>query len=209
MALILTVHPDNPQPRIIKQVADMIASGSIVAVPTDSGYALVARLDDRDAADALRKSRGLDQRHHLTLICRDLSEISRFAKVDNAQYRMLKHATPGPWTFILPASKEVPKKLSHPSRKTIGIRVPPHPITQALLEHVGQALVSTTLIAPGEEVPLADAESIEQSHFAQFVQAIIDNGGCAWEPTTVIDLTSSEPVVVRQGRGQLADIGLD
>lgn len=207
MAQIFSVHPINPQPRVIKQVAEIIASGGLVAVPTDSGYALVARLDDRDAAESLRKSRGLDQRHHLTLICRDLSEISHFAKVDNAQYRMLKHATPGPWTFILPASREVPKRISHPSRKTIGIRVPPHPVTQALLAEVGQALVSTTLIAPGETAPMADAEAI-QERFGQSIAAIVDNGGCVWEPTTVIDLSSTEPIVIRQGRGLLADIGL-
>lgn len=207
MTQIFTVHPDNPQPRVIKQVAEILAAGGLVAVPTDSGYALVARLDDRDAADALRKSRSLDQRHHLTLICRDLSEISHFAKVDNAQYRMLKHATPGPWTFILPASREVPKRLSHPSRKTIGIRVPPHVVTQALLTEIGQALVSTTLIAPGDDKPMANAEEILAS-MGHSIQAIIDGGDCPWEPTTVIDLTSNEPIVVRQGRGNLADIGL-
>ena len=207
MTQIFTVHPDNPQPRMMKQVVAILASGGLVAVPTDSGYALVARLDDRDAADALRKSRGLDQRHHLTLICRDLSEISHFAKVDNTQYRMLKHATPGPWTFILPASREVPKRLSHPSRKTIGIRVPPHPVTQALLYEVGQALVSTTLIVPGDDKPLVSAEEIE-SRMGHALAAIVDCGNCAWEPTTVIDLSSNEPIVVRQGRGNLADIGL-
>ena len=207
MTQIFTVHLDNPQPRLIKKVAEILAAGGLVAVPTDSGYALVARLDDRDAADALRKSRGLDQRHHLTLLCRDLSEISHFAKVDNAQYRMLKHATPGPWTFILPASKEVPKRLSHPSRKTIGIRLPPHHVTQALLTEIGQALVSTTLIAPGDDKPMANAQDI-QAKMGHAIQAIIDSGDCPWEPTTVIDLTSNEPIVVRHGRGNLADIGL-
>ncbi|ANY17205.1 L-threonylcarbamoyladenylate synthase [Bordetella pseudohinzii] len=207
MALHLTIHPDNPQVRLLKQAAQWISDGGLVAVPTDSSYAVAARLDDKDAADRLRRLRGLDERHHLTLLCRDLAEIGHFAKVDNRQYRLLKLATPGPWTFILEATREVPRRVSHPSRKTIGIRVPDHGVALALLEQVGSPLLSTTLIPKGEEDALNDPEEIGQ-RYAHELAAVIDAGACAQHPTTVIDLTGAEPAVLRRGRGDPASLGL-
>ncbi|AIT24798.1 L-threonylcarbamoyladenylate synthase [Bordetella holmesii] len=207
MALHLTIHPDNPQARLLKQAAQCISDGGLVAVPTDSSYAVVARLDDKDAADRLRRLRGLDERHHLTLLCRDLAEIGHFAKVDNRQYRLLKLATPGPWTFILEATREVPRRVSHPSRKTIGIRVPEHAVALALLEQVGAPLLSTTLIPRDEEDALNDPEDIGL-RYAHELAAVIDAGACAQHPTTVIDLTGDEPVVLRRGRGDPQALGL-
>ena len=208
MSQFFSVHPDNPQARLLKQAAQLIEKGGLVAVPTDSSYALVAHLDDKAAADRLRQVRGLDARHHLTLLCRDLAEISQFAKVDNAQYRLLKQATPGPWTFILEASREVPRRLSHPSRKTIGIRIPDHPVVLGLLEQCGAALISTTLIPESEEMPLNDPEEI-RSRYEHVLAAVIDAGPCSLDPTTVVDLSGPTPVVTRQGRGDPASLGLD
>lgn len=207
MALILSIHPDNPQTRLLKQAAQWLSDGGLLAIPTDSSYAVVARLDDASAADSLRRLRGLDERHHLTILCRDLAEIGHFAKVDNRQYRLLKLATPGPWTFILEATREVPRRVSHPSRKTVGIRVPQHAVTLALLEQVGAPLLSTTLIPIGEEEALNDAQDI-QERYAHQLAAVIDAGACSQLPTTVIDLTSEEPVVARLGRGDPATLGL-
>jgi tRNA threonylcarbamoyl adenosine modification protein (Sua5/YciO/YrdC/YwlC family) len=207
MAIFFSIHPDNPQPRLLKQAAQWLNDGGLVAVPTDSSYAVVARLDDKAAADALRRLRGLDDRHHLTLICRDLAEIGHFARVDNQQYRLLKAATPGPWTFILEATREVPRRVSHPSRKTIGIRVPQHVVTLGLLEAVGAPLLSTTLIPQGEDEALNDAETI-QERYAHQLAAVIDAGACPQHPTTVIDLTGEEPAVLRRGRGDPATLGL-
>jgi tRNA threonylcarbamoyl adenosine modification protein (Sua5/YciO/YrdC/YwlC family) len=168
----------------------------------------LARLDDVTAADALRRLRGLDERHHLTLLCRDLAEIGHFARIDNRQYRLLKMATPGPWTFILDATREVPRRVSHPSRKTIGIRVPDHRVTLDLIEFAGSPLISTTLIPQGEEEPLNDAQLIFD-RYANQLAAVIDGGPCPLMPTTVIDLTGPEPEVIRRGQGNLATLGLD
>ncbi|HLS17600.1 MAG TPA: L-threonylcarbamoyladenylate synthase [Paenalcaligenes sp.] len=208
MTQLFVVHPENPQPRLISQAAQMIAEGKVVATPTDSSYALVTRLDDRAAAEALRRLRGLDERHNLTLLCRDLAEISHFAKVDNVQYRLLKLATPGPWTFILEATKQVPRRVSHPAKKTIGIRVPQNPILQSLIEHAETNLLSTTLIPEGEEDPLNDAQRIAERYKGR-VAAVIDGGPCPLEPTTVIDLTTDVPAVQRLGQGDPQKIGLE
>ncbi|NYT69346.1 L-threonylcarbamoyladenylate synthase [Pusillimonas noertemannii] len=208
MAQYFVVHPQNPQPRLLKQASQFLADGGLVAVPTDSSYAVVARLDDKSAADALRRLRGLDERHHLTLLCRDLAEIGHFARVDNRQYRFLKLATPGPWTFILEATREVPRRVSHPSRKTIGIRVPDHKVTLDLLEAAASPLMSTTLIPEGEDDPLNDAQQILERYGHQLA-AVIDGGACPLTPTTVIDLSGAEPVVTRRGGGDPSVLGLD
>ncbi|WP_269631437.1 L-threonylcarbamoyladenylate synthase [Pelomonas sp. BJYL3] len=207
MAQFFEVHPDNPQPRFLRQAVQILHAGGVVAIPTDSSYALVCHLDDKAAADALRRVRGVDEKHHLTLLCRDLSELSTYAKVDNRQYRLLKTATPGPFTFILEATKEVPRRVSHPSRRTIGLRVPDHRVTLDLLELLGQPLLATTLIPPGEEQPLNDAHEISE-RFDRQLQAIIDAGACPMQPTTVIDLSGDEPVLIRQGRGNPESLGL-
>ena len=207
MSQLFVLHPSHPQLRLMKQAAQLLQEGGILAVPTDSSYALVARLDDHGAAQALRKLRGLDDRHHLTVLCRDLTSISQFARVDNAQFRLLKLATPGPWTFILDASREVPRRVSHPSRKTIGVRVPNHPVTLALLEYADGPLLSTTLIPEGEEYPLNDPAEIRE-RYEHRLAGILDAGACALEPTTVIDLTGDTPQIVRLGLGDPALLGL-
>jgi tRNA threonylcarbamoyl adenosine modification protein (Sua5/YciO/YrdC/YwlC family) len=200
MTQYFQIHPDNPQPRLIRQAAEIIDAGGIVALPTDSSYALVCHLDDKDAVDRLRRIRGIDDKHHLTLLCRDLSEIANYARVDNKQYRLLKAATPGPFTFILEATREVPRRLSHPSRKTIGLRVPENAIAQSLLEQLSQALIGTTLIPAGSDAPLNDPDEIRDNLQRQ-VELVIDGGSCSLEPTTVVDLTGDGPVVLRRGRG--------
>ena len=211
MAQLFQVHPDNPQPRLLKQTVALLERGGIAAVPTDSSYALVCHLDDKAAADALRRIRGVDDKHHLTLLCRDLSELSAYARVDNRQFRLLKAATPGPYTFILEASKEVPRRLSHPARKTIGLRVPEHKTLQALLELHGAPLLATTLIPRGATEPLNDASEIRDA-MEHELAAVHDAGACHQEPTTVIDLTAmadgGEALVTRLGRGDIAILGL-
>lgn len=207
MSQFFQIHPDNPQARLIKQAAQIIHSGGIVALPTDSRYALVCHLDDKAAVEKLRRIRGIDEKHHLTLLCRDLSEIAEYARVDNRQFRLLKAATPGPFTLILEATKSVPRRLSHPSRKTIGLRVPENAIAHALLEALGQPLLGATLILPGDDEMLNDAESI-RARIEKQVDLIIDGGACSLEPTSVIDLTGPEPVLIRQGRGDPAVFGL-
>jgi tRNA threonylcarbamoyl adenosine modification protein (Sua5/YciO/YrdC/YwlC family) len=207
MAQYFEVHPQNPQARLLKQAVTLLEKGGVLAVPTDSSYALVCHLDDKAAVDALRRIRGVDDKHHLTLLCRDLSELASYARVDNAQYRLLKSATPGPYTFILEASKEVPRRVSHPSRKTIGLRVPEHIVLQELLALHGSALLATTLIAPGDKHPMNDAGEIRE-RLEKLIAGVIDAGACPQEPTTVIDLTAPEPVLIRQGRGDLARLGL-
>ncbi|GGX00682.1 MULTISPECIES: L-threonylcarbamoyladenylate synthase [Undibacterium] len=207
MSQFFQIHPDNPQLRLIKQAAQIIHQGGIVALPTDSCYALVCHLDDKDAVMRLRRIRGVDDKHHLTLLCRDLSEIAQYAKVDNRQFRMLKAATPGPFTFILEATKEVPRRLSHPSRKTIGLRVPENAITHALLDELQQPLLGTTLILPNDEEPLTDAELVRERLEKQ-IDLVIDGGACSLSPTTVIDMTHEAPELIRLGRGDVALFGL-
>ncbi|APA67343.1 tRNA threonylcarbamoyl adenosine modification protein, Sua5/YciO/YrdC/YwlC family [Janthinobacterium sp. OK676] len=207
MSQFFQIHPDNPQLRLIKQAAQIIQSGGVVALPTDSCYALVCQLDDKGAVERLRRIRGVDEKHHLTLLCRDLSELGVYARVDNRQFRLLKAATPGAYTFILEATKEVPRRLSHPSRKTIGLRVPQHRIVQCLLEELGQPLLGATLTLPGDEESLTDADTIRE-RLEKLVDLIIDGGVCAHGPSTVIDLTGPEPEVVRVGRGDPAVLGL-
>ncbi|MGZ8317289.1 MAG: L-threonylcarbamoyladenylate synthase [Telluria sp.] len=209
MSQFFQIHPDNPQLRLIKQAAQIIHGGGVVALPTDSSYALVCHLDDKGAVEKLRRIRGIDDKHHLTLLCRDLSEIAEYARVDNKQFRLLKATTPGPFTVILEATRAVPRRLSHPSRKTIGLRVPENTIASLLLEELGQPLISTTLILPdgGDGEPLNDAETI-RDRIEKQLDLIIDGGACSMEPTTVIDLTGAEPVLLRAGRGDPALFGL-
>lgn len=207
MSQYFEVHPNDPQPRLLKQAAQILHAGGIAAVPTDSSYALVCHIDDKAAAQALRRIRQVDDKHHLTLLCRDLSELANHARVDNRQYRLLKLATPGPFTFILEATKEVPRRLSHPSRRTVGLRVPDHRVTQELLAILGQPLLATTLIPPGETEPLNDPHEIRE-RFEHVLQAVVDAGACPAEPTTVIDLTGNATRLVRQGRGDVATLGL-
>jgi tRNA threonylcarbamoyl adenosine modification protein (Sua5/YciO/YrdC/YwlC family) len=207
MSQYFELHPDNPQPRLLKQAAQILHAGGIAAVPTDSSYALVCHLDDKDAANQLRRLRQVDDKHHLTLLCRDLSELASYARVDNQQYRLLKLATPGPYTFILEATKEVPRRLSHPSRRTIGLRVPDHRVTQDLLAELGQPLLATTLIAPGETEPMNDPRMI-RDRFQKSLQAVLDAGACPMQPTTVLDLSSGVPVMLRAGRGDVSRLGL-
>ena len=207
MSQFFQVHPENPQLRLIKQAAQIIHGGGIVALPTDSCYALVCHLDDKDAVTRLRRIREVDDKHHLTLLCRDLGEIAQYARINNVQYRLLKATTPGPYTFILEATREVPRRLSHPSRKTIGLRVPENQIARALLEELGQALLGTTLILPSQNVPLTDPDEI-RDRLERQIELVIDGGACSLEPTTIIDLTGEEPLLLRQGRGDVAPFGL-
>jgi tRNA threonylcarbamoyl adenosine modification protein (Sua5/YciO/YrdC/YwlC family) len=211
MAQYFDVHPDNPQPRLLKQAVALLERGGVLAVPTDSSYALACHLDDKVAADRLRQIRGVDEKHHLTLLCRDLSELSNYARVDNKQYRLLKSATPGPYTFILEATREVPRRVSHPQRKTIGLRVPDHQALQALLALHGAPLLATTLMAPRETESINDAQEIRE-RFEHQIAGVVDAGACPSQPTTVIDLvpmgTGGEAIVLRQGRGSVEALGL-
>jgi tRNA threonylcarbamoyl adenosine modification protein (Sua5/YciO/YrdC/YwlC family) len=207
MSQYFEIHPDNPQPRLLKQAAQILHQGGIAAVPTDSSYALVCHLDDKAAAQQLRRIREVDDKHHLTLLCRDLSELALYARVDNRQYRLLKMATPGPYTFILEATKEVPRRVSHPSRRTIGLRVPDHRVTQELLAVLGQPLLATTLIAPGDSEPMNDAQQIRE-RFQKQLDAVLDAGACPMQPSTVIDLSGEAAAVLRIGRGDVARLGL-
>jgi tRNA threonylcarbamoyl adenosine modification protein (Sua5/YciO/YrdC/YwlC family) len=207
MSQYFQIHPENPQPRLVKQAANIIRDGGVVAAPTDSAYTLLCRLDDKAAVERLRRIRGIDDKHHLTLLCRDLSEIAQYARVDNQQYRLLKSTTPGPYTVVLEATKEVPRRLSHPSRKTIGLRVPENAIVLALLEELGEPVIGTTLQLPGDEHMLSDPEEVLE-RLGKQVDLVIDGGAGTLEPTTVVDLTGPEPVLLRQGRGDAAVFGL-
>ena len=207
MGQFFQIHPENPQARLIKQAAQIVSAGGIVALPTDSAYALVCRLDDKAAVEKLRRIRGVDDKHHLTLLVRDLSEVAQYARVDNTQYRLLKATMPGPYTVILEATRELPRRLSHPSRKTIGLRVPENAITLALLEELGEPLIGTTLQLPGDEHMLSDPDEVRERLEKQ-IELIIDGGAGMLEATTVIDLTGPEPVLLREGRGDPAAFGL-
>ena len=208
MARVVHIHPESPQQRLLAQAAGFIRDGAIVALPTDSCYALGCHLGDKEAMDRIRQIRQMDERHHLTLMVRDLSEIAHFARVDNAQYRLLKATTPGSYTFILEGTKELPRRVLHPKRKTIGLRVPAHPVALALLEELNEPLLTTTLQLPGDEFPLTEGWEIEDRLDDQ-LELILDGGPCGTEPTTVIDLTGSVPELIRAGRGSLAPFGLD
>ncbi|MDN4040138.1 L-threonylcarbamoyladenylate synthase [Massilia sp. YIM B02443] len=207
MGQYFQIHPENPQARLIKQAAQIVGAGGIVALPTDSAYALVCRLDDKSAVEKLRRIRGVDDKHHLTLLVRDLSEVAQYARVDNSQYRLLKATMPGPYTVILEATRELPRRLSHPSRKTIGLRVPENKITLALLEELGEPLIGTTLQLPGDDHMLSDPDEVRERLEKQ-IELIIDGGAGMLEATTVIDLTGPEPELVREGRGDPAAFGL-
>ena len=208
MARYLSIHPDDPQARLLAQAADSLRSGGVVAIPTDSCYALGCALGDKGAVERIRQIRGVDDRHHLTLMCRDLSQIAQFAHVDNAQYRLLKATTPGSYTFILEGTKELPRRVLHPKRKTIGLRVPDHSIALALLEELREPILTLTLMLPGDEAPLTEGWEI-QDRLDDVLELIIDGGYCGTEPTTVIDLTSLPPSLIRAGRGDLGPFGLE
>jgi tRNA threonylcarbamoyl adenosine modification protein (Sua5/YciO/YrdC/YwlC family) len=202
MTLFITVHPDNPQARLIKQIANVVRDGGIVIYPTDSSYALGCHIGDKRALDRIRAIRKLDEKHNMTLVCRDLAEISHYAKVENSAFRLIKNLTPGPYTFLLKATQQVPKRLQHPKRKTVGLRVPDNTIALALLAELGEPIMSTTLKLPGDDLPLTDPYEIRDLLDHQ-VELIIDGGYCGIEPTTVVDFLEDPPVVVREGVGVL------
>ncbi|MBS0299596.1 MAG: threonylcarbamoyl-AMP synthase [Proteobacteria bacterium] len=208
MAQFFSIHTDTPHLRLIKQAVAIVRGGGIIVYPTDSCYALGCHLGDKDAMTRIRAIRQVDERHHFTLVCRNLAEIANYAKVDNSQYRLLKATTPGSYTFILQATREVPRRMQHPKRNTIGLRIPDHPVVQALLEELGEPLLSSTLILPGDEFPLNDAEEIRERLEHQ-VELVMDAGSCGIDMTTVIDLTTDVPALVRPGKGDLEPFGID
>ena len=203
MAQFFVVHPTHPQARLVRRAADIVRAGGLVAYPTDSCYALGCHLDDAQALERLRRVRGFGSKHHLTLMCRDLSEIAEYAMVDDARYRLLKAAIPGSYTFILPARRRVPRRVAHERRKSIGVRVPGHAVAHALLAELNEPLLSATLALPGEARPLSDADEI-RARLEKRIDLVIDGGPCGTEPSTVIDLTGEQPVVTRAGKGSLA-----
>jgi tRNA threonylcarbamoyl adenosine modification protein (Sua5/YciO/YrdC/YwlC family) len=202
-SLFYDIHPQNPQARLIRQVTQIIRDGGVVVYPTDSCYALGCHIGDKDAMERISRIRQTDKNHHFTLVCRDLSEIAHYARVNNQQYRMIKSLTPGAYTFILPASKETPKRLQNPKRRTIGIRIPDHLIPQLILEELGEPIMSSTLLLPGDDLPMTDAREI-QERLKQQVNAVIDGGNCGLEPTSVIDMAGEVPVILREGKGPVA-----
>jgi tRNA threonylcarbamoyl adenosine modification protein (Sua5/YciO/YrdC/YwlC family) len=208
MSQYFRIHPENPQTRLIKQAAQVVSGGGVIALPTDSSYVLACRLDDRSAVERLRRIRGIDERQNLSLLVRDLSELATFAIVDNRQFRLIRMVTPGPYVFVLVATKEVPRRLSHPSRKTIGLRVPDHEIARALIAELGEPLIASTLILPPDEEPLNDPEEI-RVRLEKQIDLVIDGGACPREPSTVIDLTGPEPELIRMGRGPVEPFGID
>jgi tRNA threonylcarbamoyl adenosine modification protein (Sua5/YciO/YrdC/YwlC family) len=208
MSQFFTLHPTHPEPRLIKRAVDIVRQGGLIAYPTDSCYALGCHIGDKAAMERMRRVRNVDERHHFTLVCRDLSEIGNFAKVDNAQYRLLKAHTPGAFTFILKATRELPRRLAHPKRATIGVRVPEHVVASALLAELNEPILSTTLILPGQENPLNDAHEIRDALEHQ-LDVILDGGVCGIAPTSIIDLSGDEPILVRRGKGDIASFGFD
>jgi tRNA threonylcarbamoyl adenosine modification protein (Sua5/YciO/YrdC/YwlC family) len=207
MAQLFEIHPVQPQARLIRQAAQILRDGGLIALPTDCAYSLVGLTGDAGVLERIRRIRGVDERHHFTLMCRDLSEIATYAKVDNAQYRLLKAITPGPYTVILEGTRELPRRLLHPKRKTIGLRVPDHPVVSALLEELGEPLLSSTLLLPGEEHPLVDADEIRE-RLEKVLELVIESGSCGLEATTIIDLSSGTPELLRAGKGPLDPLGL-
>lgn len=207
MSQFFSIHPENPQPRLIKRAAEIIRAGGIVVYPTDSCYALGCHIGDKAAMERIRMIRGIDDRHHLTLVCHDLSELATYARVDNQQFRLLKAATPGSYVFILEATRELPKRLQHSKRRTIGLRIPDHPVVSALLAELGEPILSSTLLLPGEDLPLTDAAEIRERLEHQ-VDLVLDGGSCGIEPSTVVDLTGAAPEIIRAGKGSLAPFGL-
>lgn len=208
MSQFFSLHPEQPQPRLIRQAAEIMRGGGLVVFPTDSAYALGGHVGDANLLQRIRRIRGVDERHHFTLMCRDLSDIATHARVDNSQYRLLKATTPGTYTFILEATKELPRRVMHPKRKTIGLRVPDHPVVAALLAELQEPILTSTLLLPDDELPLTDPHEIVE-RLGKQVDLVIEAGYCGPEATTVIDLTSGTPVLVRAGRGDLAPFGLD
>ena len=208
MSQFFAIHPTHPETRLIKRAVDIVRKGGVIAYPTDSCYAIGCHIGDKHAMERIRRIRGVDERHHFTLVCRDLSDIGTFAKVDNAQYRLLKSHTPGTYTFILDATRELPRRLAHPKRATVGVRVPEHPVTHALLTELNEPLLSSTLMLPGEVDPLNDAETI-RAKLEHQLDLILDGGACGIEPTTVIDLSGPAPILIRHGKGDIASFGFD
>lgn len=208
MAQLFTIHPDNPQPRLLKEAVKILRGGGVMAYPTDSCYALGCMIGNKDGMERIRAIRGVDDKHHFTLVCRDLSEIAKYAIVDNRQYRMLKNATPGAYTFIISATKEVPRRLQHPKRSTIGLRVPEHAVVSALLAELDEPILSMTLTLPDEDLPMHEADTI-RDRLDKRLDLVIDAGACAMEPTSVIDLCDDVPEVLRRGCGDLARLGLE
>jgi tRNA threonylcarbamoyl adenosine modification protein (Sua5/YciO/YrdC/YwlC family) len=205
--LRLELHPVNPQARLVRQAVELLRGGGVIAYPTDSCYALGCHIGDKDALERIRRIRDADRHHHFTLVCRDLTEIARYAKVDTRQFRLLKACTPGPYTFLLEATRETPRRLQHEKRRTIGIRVPDHEVPRMLLAELGEPIMSSTLMLLGDDLPLNDGEEIE-ARLGREIDALLDGGACGVEPTTVVDLAAWPPVVLRQGRGSLAPFGL-
>ena len=208
MAQFFSVHPTHPQPRLVRQAAAILRDGGVIAYPTDSSYALGCRLGDVAAAKRIREIRGVDDAHHLTLVCRDLADAGRFTRLDNWQFRIVRQGIPGAYTFLLPGTREVPRRLLHPKRSTIGLRVPDHPVVHALLAELGEPILSSTLIMPGSSEPLNDAEAIRDMLGAR-IDLVIDAGACTAEPTTVVDLAVEPPVIVRLGAGEPSRLGLE
>lgn len=203
MAQYFSIHPDNPQQRLIRQATEIVRAGGVLVYPTDSAYAIACAVENKAGLERIRRIRQVDKDHHFTLVCRDLSELATYARVDNTVFRLLKAHTPGAYTFIMPATREVPRRLMHPKRRSIGLRVPANPIAQALLEDLGEPLMSLTLILPGDDLPMTDPWEIREQLEHQ-VDLVIDGGFCGLEPTTVIDFTGEIPALIRRGRGAVA-----